>query len=59
MPPSQRACLDNRGTDVDADRQGAVIAQRSHQLIRQNGKIVDLEIYFPDWGVQAYAFTFG
>ena len=44
----QRACLGNRGADVDADGQAAIIAQRLHQLIRQNGKIVDFEIYFPD-----------
>jgi thiol-disulfide isomerase/thioredoxin len=49
------------GTDVDADGQGLVTAQRLYQLVRDGGTIVDrtFEIHFLDPGVQAYAFTFG
>jgi len=52
---------DSHGTDVDADGQGIVTAQRLYQLIRQGDKIADhtFEIHFLDPGVQAYAFTFG
>jgi cytochrome c biogenesis protein CcdA/thiol-disulfide isomerase/thioredoxin len=52
---------DSHGTDVDAEGEGAVTAQRLYQLIRQKGKISDhtFEIRFLDPGVQAYAFTFG
>ena len=52
---------DSHGTDVDAEGQGTVTAQRLYQLVRQNGAIADhtFEIRFLDPGVQAYAFTFG
>jgi len=52
---------ESHGTDVDADGQGTVTAQRLYQLIRQSGNIADhtFEIHFLDPGVQAYAFTFG
>jgi hypothetical protein len=46
---------------VDADGTGTVHAQRTYQLIRQAGEIVDrlVEIEFDDEGVEAYCFTFG
>jgi thiol-disulfide isomerase/thioredoxin len=49
------------GSDVDADGTGTVHAQRTYQLIRQAGEIVDrlVEIEFDDAGVEAYCFTFG
>ena len=52
---------DSHGTDIDAEGQGTVTAQRLYQLVRQNGAIADhtFEIRFLDPGVQAYAFTFG
>jgi cytochrome c biogenesis protein CcdA/thiol-disulfide isomerase/thioredoxin len=52
---------DSHGTDVDAEGQGTVTAQRLYQLVRQSGAIADhtFEIRFLDPGVQAYAFTFG
>ena len=51
----------SQGTDVDADGDGVVTAQRLYQLIRQSGPIADrtFEIRFLDPGVQAFAFTFG
>jgi hypothetical protein len=51
----------DHGTDIDADGQGVVNAERLYQLIRQDGEIKDrvFEIQFLDPGVQAYAFTFG
>ena len=52
---------ESRGTDVDAQGNGVVNEQRLHQLIRQQGQIVDrqFEIEFPAPGVQGFCFTFG
>jgi thiol-disulfide isomerase/thioredoxin len=49
------------GTDVDEQGHGLVTDQRLYQLIRQRGAIEDrqIEIEFPDAGVEAFAFTFG
>lgn len=49
------------GVDVGADGEGIVSAQRTYQLIRQTGPIVDrlFEIEFLDPVVEAYCFTFG
>jgi thiol-disulfide isomerase/thioredoxin len=49
------------GSDVDANGNGTVSAQRMYQLIRQPMPIVDrtFEIEFLDPGVEAYVFTFG
>jgi hypothetical protein len=52
---------DAHGTDVDPDGSGVVSDQRTYQLIRQPGAIVDrlFEVEFSDAGVEAYCFTFG
>jgi Thioredoxin like C-terminal domain len=52
---------DARGTDVDLDGSGVVSEQRTYQLIRQPGAIVDrlFEVEFLEAGVEAYCFTFG
>jgi thiol-disulfide isomerase/thioredoxin len=52
---------EDRGSDIDANGDGAVTAQRLYQLVRQKGPIAErtFEIEFLDQGVQAYAFTFG
>jgi hypothetical protein len=52
---------DARGVDVGPDDSGTVTAQRTYQLIRQPGTIVDrrFEIEFLDAGAEAYCFTFG
>jgi thiol-disulfide isomerase/thioredoxin len=49
------------GVDLGADARGTVTAQRTYQLLRQTGPIVDrlIEIEFHDAGVEAYCFTFG
>ena len=49
------------GTDVDSDGRGSVAEQRTYQLIRQSGDIVErrFEIEFLEAGVEAYCFTFG
>jgi len=49
------------GTDTDANGNGTLTQQRTHQLIRQPGPISDrtFEIAFLDPEVQTYAFTFG
>ena len=49
------------GTDVGSDGRGTVTDQRTYQLIRQSGRIVErlCEIEFLDAGVEAYCFTFG
>jgi thiol-disulfide isomerase/thioredoxin len=49
------------GTDVDGDSRGTVDAQRTYQLIRQNGSIEErrFEIEFEGSSVEAYCFTFG
>jgi hypothetical protein len=46
---------------VESDGGGTIDVQRTHQLIRQNGRIGDrrFEIEFLDGGVEAYCFTFG
>jgi thiol-disulfide isomerase/thioredoxin len=52
---------DAHGTDVASDGTGVLKDQRTYQLIRQPGPIVDrlFEIEFVDAGVEAYCFTFG
>ena len=52
---------DAHGTDVDAEGNGILDAQRTYQLIRQSGAVADrlFEIEFLDGGVEAYCFTFG
>jgi thiol-disulfide isomerase/thioredoxin len=49
------------GTDVAADGTGILDDQRTYQLIRQTGPIMDrrFEIEFLDAGAEAYCFTFG
>jgi thiol-disulfide isomerase/thioredoxin len=49
------------GLDVDADGNGMVIEPRLYQLIRHPRPIVDrqLEIEFPDPGLEVFSFTFG
>ena len=49
------------GTDVEPDGRGSVDEQRTYQLIRQSGDIVErrFEIEFLEAGVEAYCFTFG
>jgi len=49
------------GLDVDDQGRGSVTEQRTYQLIRQPGPIVDrtFEIEFLDPGVEAFDFTFG
>ncbi|MEO8437154.1 MAG: thioredoxin [Chloroflexota bacterium] len=49
------------GTDVNVDGSGSLDDQRTYQLIRQPGDIVDrtFEIEFLDAGAEAYCFTFG
>jgi hypothetical protein len=46
---------------VQTDGSGIVNGQRTYQLIRQTGEIVErrFEIEFLDAGVEAYCFTFG
>ena len=52
---------DVRGTDVASDGSGILTDQRTYQLIRQGGSIVErlFEIEFLDSGAEAYCFTFG
>ena len=52
---------ESHGSDVGADGSGTVGDQRTYQLIRQPGEIVErlVEIEFQDAGVEAYCFTFG
>jgi thiol-disulfide isomerase/thioredoxin len=49
------------GTDVAPDGNGIVADQRTYQLIRQDGPIVErrFEIEFLEAGAEAYCFTFG
>jgi thiol-disulfide isomerase/thioredoxin len=49
------------GTDVTTDAAGTLREQRTYQLIRQPGDIVErrFEIEFGDVGAEAYCFTFG
>jgi thiol-disulfide isomerase/thioredoxin len=51
---------DSHGTDV-ADGTGVVSAQRTYQLVRQSGSIIErtFELEFLDAGVEVYCFTFG
>ena len=51
----------DRGTDVDADGEGCIEAQRLYQLVRQgaDGRERLFQIEFLDGGARAYAFTFG
>ena len=50
-----------QGSDVESAGRGIVTEQRTYQLIRQPGPIVDrlFEVEFLDAGVEAYCFTFG
>jgi len=50
-----------QGVDVDSLGNGTVTEQRMYQLIRQPAPITDreLEIEFPDPGVEVFDFTFG
>lgn len=50
-----------RGLDVDSQGNGTVTEQRMYQLIRQPAPITDrqIEIEFPDAGVEVFDFTFG
>jgi thiol-disulfide isomerase/thioredoxin len=52
---------DAHGTDTGADGRGVLTDQRTYQLIRQTGAIVErrFEIEFLEAGVEAYCFTFG
>jgi hypothetical protein len=56
-----QAVDDAVGTDVSADGRGRLADQRTYQLIRQPGPIVQrrFEIEFLDAGAEAYCFTFG
>jgi hypothetical protein len=49
------------GVDVDRHGTGRLVDQRMHQLVRQEGPIVDrlFEIEFLDQGAEAFVFTFG
>ncbi|HVO05005.1 MAG TPA: cytochrome c biogenesis protein DipZ [Candidatus Cybelea sp.] len=52
---------DAHGSDIDADGNGTVTAQKLYQLVRQPHGVADhtFAIEFLDPGVQAYSFTFG
>jgi hypothetical protein len=72
-PPSQGASVpfrvfldgqladDAHGSDVEPDGSGVVSDQRTYQLIRQPGPVVErlFEVEFEREGVEAYCFTFG
>ena len=49
------------GTDLTTDGRGSLAHQRTYQLIRQPGPIVEhrFEIEFLEAGAEAYCFTFG
>jgi cytochrome c biogenesis protein CcdA/thiol-disulfide isomerase/thioredoxin len=51
----------DHGSDIDAEGNGTIDAQRLYQLVRQATGVKDrlFEIEFIDPGAQAYAFTFG
>lgn len=51
----------SHGVDTDENGNGLIKEQRMYQLIRQPGPITDreLEIEFPDKGVEVFDFTFG
>ena len=51
----------DHGVDLGPDGGGVLTEQRTYQLIRQNGHIVDrlFEIEFLEAGAAAYCFTFG
>ena len=53
--------LADHGSDIDAQGNGTIDAQKLYQLVRQsaNGKDRLFEIEFLDAGAQAYVFTFG
>jgi thiol-disulfide isomerase/thioredoxin len=52
---------DNHGADVDGDGSGTLNDQRTYQLIRQSGPIIEreAEVEFLGSGAEAYCFTFG
>jgi cytochrome c biogenesis protein CcdA/thiol-disulfide isomerase/thioredoxin len=56
-----KAPLADHGSDVDAQGNGKIDAQRLYQLLRQTRSTKDhlFEIEFLDAGAQAYVFTFG
>jgi cytochrome c biogenesis protein CcdA/thiol-disulfide isomerase/thioredoxin len=51
----------DHGSDIDAEGNGTIDAQRLYQLVRQASSVKErlFEIEFIDPGAQAYAFTFG
>lgn len=53
--------MGDHGTDIDADGNGTIDAQRLYQLVRQGDSKRDrlFEIEFLDAGAQAFVFTFG
>ncbi|RST55175.1 cytochrome c biogenesis protein DipZ [Variovorax sp. MHTC-1] len=53
--------LADHGSDIDAQGNGTIDAQRLYQLVRQSASAKErlFEIEFLDAGAQAYAFTFG
>ena len=52
---------DDHGDDTDASGAGALTDQRTYQLIRQRGDVVDrtAEIEFHEADAEVYCFTFG
>jgi hypothetical protein len=52
---------DAHGVDVDSEGIGTVTEQRMYQLLRQPAPITDreVEIEFPEKGVEVFDFTFG
>jgi thiol-disulfide isomerase/thioredoxin len=56
-----RAPGQNRGSDTDAEGNGAVTETRLYQLVRQSSTVQErrFEIRFLDPGARAFAFTFG
>jgi hypothetical protein len=49
------------GTDIDERGNGIADRQRTYQLVRDQQSISDrdVEIQFPESGVEAFCFTFG
>jgi hypothetical protein len=59
--PDGKPATEAHGTDLGADGTGTLDDQRTYQLVRQRGPIVErtIEIEFVDAGTEAYCFTFG
>ena len=55
------AAVADAGTDVERDATGILDDQRTYQLIRQTGPIIErrFEIEFSEPGAEVYCFTFG